>query len=107
MAGLVARALVRERNVRSSLCVRDSNREGVGVCWSSATGVEETSWSVPKERYLPSAGGGGGMRLRSSGGRERLSGIGAVVGWVAGEVDWPEDSRCACRLSRFCGVKDL
>ena len=37
-----------------------------------------------------------------------MSGMGAVVvGWVAGEVDWPEDSRWACRLSRFCGVKDL
>ena len=36
-----------------------------------------------------------------------MSGIGAVVGWVAGEVDWPEDSRCVCRLSRFCGVKNL
>ena len=62
---------------------------------------------MPKERYLPAAGGGGGMRLRISGGRERRSGIGAVVGWVAGDVDWPRDSRCSCRRSRFCGVKDL
>ena len=62
---------------------------------------------MPNERYLPSAGKGGGMRLRISGGRERMSGIGAVVGCVAGEVDWPEDSRCSCRRSMFCGVKDL
>lgn len=47
------------------------------------------------------------MRLRISGGRERMSGIGAVVGRVAGEVGWPEGSRCSCRRSRFCGVKDL
>ena len=62
---------------------------------------------MPKERYLPSAGGGGGMRLRISGGSERTSGIGAAVGCVAGEVGWPEDSRCSCKRSRFCGVKDL
>ena len=87
--------------------MRDSSRAGVGVCWSSATGVDGTWWRVPKERYLPSAGGGGGMRLRSSGGRESMSGMGAGVGWVAGEVDWFEDSRCACRRSMFGGVKDL
>lgn len=98
---------MRERNVRSNLCVRDSSRAGVGVCWSSATSVEGTWWRVPKERYLPSAGGGGGMRLRSSGGRERMSGMGAAVGCVAGEVDWPVESRCACRRSRFGGVKAL
>lgn len=98
---------MRERKVSSNLCVRERSRVGVGACWSSEAGVEETSWRVPKERYLPSAGGSGGMRLRISGGRERRSGIGVVVGWVAGEVFWPEDSRCSCRRSRFCGVKDL
>lgn len=99
---------MRERKANKILCVRERRRAGVGVCWSSEAGVGETSWRVPKERYLPSGGGGGGMRLRSSGGRERRSGIGAVVGCVAGEeVDWPEDSRCSCRRSRFCGVKDL
>lgn len=106
---------MRERKVRSNLCVSDSNRAGVGVCrWSSATGgfEDETWWRVPKERYLPSsaAGGGGGMRFRSSGGKEKMSGMmgAAVVGWVAGEVvGWAEDSRCDCRRSRFCGVKDL
>lgn len=87
--------------------MRERSREGVGVCCSSGGDVEETSWRVPKERYLPSAGGGGGMRLRISGGRERRSGMGAVVGWGAGEVVWPVDSRCSCRRSRFCGVKDL
>lgn len=47
------------------------------------------------------------MRFRISGGRERRSGMGAVVDWVAGNVGWPKDSRCSCRRSRFCGVKDL
>ena len=36
-----------------------------------------------------------------------MSGIGAGGGGVAGEVDGPDDTRCACRLSRFCEVKDL
>lgn len=80
---------------------------GVGFCCSSEVGVGETSCTVPKERYLPSAGGRGGIRLRISDGRERMSGMGAVVGCVAGEVDWPEDSRCVCRRSRFCGVNVL
>ena len=62
---------------------------------------------VPKERYLPSSGGGGGTRFRSSGGNDRRSETGAEVGCVAGESCWPEDSRCSCRRSRFCGVKDL
>ena len=98
---------MRERKVSRILCVRERRRAGVGVCWSSEAGVEETSCRVPKARYLPSAGGGGGMRLRSSGGRERTAESGAVVGCVAGEAGWPEDSRCSCRRSRFCDVKDL
>lgn len=102
---------MRERKVSSNVCVSDSNRAGVGVCCSSSgTGfAEPTSWRAPKERYLPpsAGGGGGGMRFRSSGGKERVSGMmgAAAVGCVAG--GWAEDSRCAWRRSRFCGVKDL
>ncbi len=98
---------MRERNDSRILCVRERRRAGVGVCWSSEAGVEGTSCKVPKERYLPSFGAIGGMMLRNSGGRERMAGLGAVVGCVAGEVGWLEDSRCSCRRSRFCDVKDL
>ena len=87
--------------------MRDRSREGVGVCWSSEADVEEISWRVPKERYLPSAGGSGGTRFRSSGGKDRRSATGAVVGCAAGVVGWFEGSRCSCRSLRFCGVKDL
>lgn len=85
----------------------DRSREGVGVCCSSKAGVEETSWRVPKERYLPSTGGGGGTRFRSSGGSDKRSETCAEIGCVASEVDWPWGSIYFWRLSRFCGVKDL
>ena len=45
------------------------------------------SWMVPKERYWPFGGGDGGIRLRSSGGREVRSGIGVERGSVLVE-DW-------------------
>lgn len=87
--------------------MRDKRREGVGVCCSSVAGVEEISWSMPKERHLPSEGRDGGTRLRSSGGSDRMFETGAEVACVAGEVDWPEDSRCSWRRSRFSDVKNL
>ena len=36
-----------------------------------------------------------------------MSGMGAGVGRVEGEVGWSADSRWVCRRERFCGVKDL
>ena len=72
----------------------------------SSKGVGLMSWMVPKERYWPLGGGSGGIRFRSSGGREVSSGIAVGSGRVPAE-DWLYGSDCCSSCSRFWGVKDL
>lgn len=55
---------------------------------------------VPKERYWPLEGWGGGTRLRSEGGRERRFGRWVDVGGLLGDVEFV-DLRCSLWLSRF------
>lgn len=75
-----------------SFWVRYCRRAGVGVvCWEvDVDGL--MSWVMPKDLYFPSAGGAGGKRLRSSGGRERRSSPEAWVG-RGSEGGWLMDSR--------------
>ncbi len=95
---------MRDKKVRRRFSVSSFRREGVGVMFcSTSVGVRECR--VPKERYWP-VGGGGGMRLRSSGGRKRRSGKAPEAGRLSGNLG-AEGSRCSLRRSRFWGVKDL
>lgn len=72
---------------------------------SSSSVCMRTRRISPKQRYIPSRGGSGGCRLRSSGGRSRSR----AGNEVAGSVVLVADEGCAARRedmrSRFSGVK--